>query len=1266
MRSISLYHKNELLFSNAFLNNMQPDSDQLGAVYTFMHGTREWFLQADLSSENSFVTSFIRPILQNQSLDLTQIQSVSSAYTLAAPWDANQAQGILFVVPANQPLDGALQDGRIPKGQHWMVKAVDCARSLNIRWVVLTNARLWRILDAQGLRRYEAYLEIDLESLVQSTTPGKEYDLAAYLFHSLFSLEKGFLHDAETGLCGLDQFAARSFHYTERTEQYLKYSVCDNLDVPGGGDGIIAQLCLGLVRASDPSGNYSITEEERNAIYRDATYLLYRLLFIFYAEARGLLPVGEPAYDEISLRQLVDEAVNLQSNPDQAAEHPTSLWEALLSLFNRIDVGDLVLHVPAFNGGLFDNAQRAYLNKYAIQNPYLADALVQLAFIRDPRQPDRMDRIDYRDLSVRHLGNLYEGMIEYRLFIAEEDLLARREKDGGIRYLPQKDNFRKPNDELIPFGQVYFAQSPHERKSTGTHYTLEDLVERLVRQTVLRLLDERWQAFENEFNALLKELEAISPDRRPALQEFIDQRLLKFIEEQVLSLRVCDPAMGSGHFLVHTSHQITNFIIHALARTNWNNPSIDLNPSTWRRRVVEQCLYGVDINPMAAELAKLSLWLVSMQTDRPLSFLDHHLKHGNSLLGSQLKEIEAILNENEFHRVTSRTAVAEARGQYAFRELLPVLDTLSKANNLMGKIAAKVVSRVVDIHQQALDYADVEAILAPYRRIGDLLVAQKMGWKIKGHDLRRLAKALETTKPIELDAQKKELWEQACQQIAERNTFHWELEFLPIFSVDMEYESKNSHNGFDIILGNPPFLGGKKISTELGNTFLEFLQIAYSPAKGSADLSSYFFRIAFELSRNMGLIGLVATNSISQGETRETGLSFIIKKSGVIYDAQRFINWGGDASVEVNLVCIQKPLSGLAKGVKLDNKDVPFISSWLDDLPEFRPTRLTQNQDQSFNGDFLHGTGFILDPVQANNIITSDPNNAEVIFPYISGIDINSSVDQGSNRFVICFHDWNIEKTKQYTIPFGIVVQKVKPEREKVNRDSHRKNWWLYGDYRKGLRKANLNHERVLVRSAVSENHLLAFLPSRFIFSHAVIIFAFDDYYHFSLLQSNTHEIWLRRQASTMRTDVRYTPSDCFQTFPFPQIPSEVVILQANKAGLAFYECRQQIMQFRQTGLTKLYNTFNNPEIQDHDIVEMRRLHIAMDESVLTCYGWQDIGLRHDFYPNDRKKIRFAPAPEAQRDIFIRLMELNQKIAADEAIQGLTPALNSEEEEQAE
>jgi len=182
---------------------------------------------------------------------------------------------------------------------------------------------------------------------------------------------------------------------------------------------------------------------------------------------------------------------------------------------------------------------------------------------------------------------------------------------------------------------------------------------------------------------------------------------------------------------------------------------------------------------------------------------------------------------------------------------------------------------------------------------------------------------------------------------------------------------------------------------------------------------------------------------------------------------------------------------------------------------------------------------------------------------------------------------------------------------------------------------------------------MLAFVEKGQVFSDATVTFMFDDYFHFAILQSSCHEIWLRRQASSLRTDVRYTPTDCFQTFPFPQDQSEHNQLIAEQAGRTYYEHRQKIMQQTQLGLTKNYNRFHDPRCQDKDIQEMRRLHTEMDRAVLACYGWEDIDLQHDFYPNDRKKIRYMHSREAQREIFTRLLRLNQQIAAGERTKGM-------------
>ncbi|MBS3909268.1 MAG: hypothetical protein KGZ93_06535 [Actinobacteria bacterium] len=1252
-------YTNHLLFNNIFLRNLHPTEEEIASANYLVHeSARDWYRNADFSSPHSLVETWIRPLLNQQTLDLVEVGSeFPEAWYLVAPWERESPLAICYVVGERQKLDGHAPDGTLPKGQHWMIQAVNLAlqkQEHDLRWIILTNGDQWRLLDAKNLRKYESFLEIDLIDLLK----GQDDRLAAYLFHHIVRLEDSLEKDESTGKNKLDAFFEQSIQATEATEKYLKTSVSDNLNTPGGGDGIMAQLCMGLVHAIDPSGTRAFTDAERDEIYRNATYLLYRLLFIFYAESRNLLPMDREDYQAISLNRLVEDAYAVHLNPGNNAIQQTNLWDQLNTLFNAIQYSDEYMGIPPYNGGLFENDDKVYLKECKIANRFLAEALVELAYLSDPNDETDPERIDYRDLSVRHLGSLYEGMIEYRLFIAEEELLARRDKDGKVKYLSAEKTERKPNDELLKKGKVYFAQSPHERKATGTHYTAEDLVERLVKQTVLRLLNERWQEFEPNFTQWLAEIDATPGEaQRRRLQERVDSELEQFVESQVLNLRACDPAMGSGHFLVHIAHQMTNFILWVFTRTPWTNDNINLDADLWRKRIVENCLYGVDINQMAVELAKLSLWLATMQLGQPLSFLDHHLKQGNSLLGASLEEIETLLKQDDFSKSTAKSEVAEARGQYLLLQQVHSLQQkMGEANTLLQKIANQIVSRAEDVHQQELNLEEVEKILTPYKQIGNLVVAQKMGVKITANELHILAKVYQNGS--ELNEAQNILQNKVQISLGNAYSLHWGLEFPGIFW-------KEEAKGFDVIVGNPPFLGGLKISGELGDYFLQYLKSTFIPSIGAADLCSYFFRLAEKILNEWGCSGFVATNSIAQGDTRRTGISYLLEKGFEIYFADRYVKWRGDANVEVNLVAMfkSKSIRSTRENLRyLDNTNVPFISSYLDDVPETTPHKLIQNLGTSFQGDIPYGIGFILDEQTAKNLITKDPNNSECLFPYLTGEDVNANLGQKSKRYAICFHDYDFKKASEYPDLMSIVQEKVKPQRDKVNRERNRLKWWLYGEYRKGLRIAISDLSRILVRSLVSEHHILSFTDPNQILSCKLGIFTFDDYYHFALLQSSTHEIWQKRLASTLEARNSYTLAYCYQTFPFPQSIGKKEIEKTDETGKNFYNYRQQIMQQRILGLTKIYNLFNNPKVNDGDIQYIRNLQIDMDNSVIACYGWEDINLQHDFYPNDRKKIRFMPSPAAQREIFTRLVALNQEIAAQEAAQGLVVEPGEEDE----
>jgi hypothetical protein len=487
--------------------------------------------------------------------------------------------------------------------------------------------------------------------------------------------------------------------------------------------------------------------------------------------------------------------------------------------------------------------------------------------------------------------------------------------------------------------------------------------------------------------------------------------------------------------------------------------------------------------------------------------------------------------------------------------------------------------------------------------------------------------------------------------------FHWTLEFPEVFD----------EGGFDVVLSNPPFMGGLKISGNLGEKYRHWLEVTYAPYGGTADLCAAFYRRAYSLLKPGARMGMVATNTISQGDTRESGLAVILREGGTITFARRFIKWLGAANVEVNLVAIYKPdrsLPAIPHSPILDSQPVDLISSRLDAEPEAEPVRLKQNEGKAFQGDIVRGIGFVLEPGEAEVLIARDPRNADCLFPYLNGEDLNSHSEQQPSRWVICFHDWDLERARQYPDLLRIVEERVKFERERLRGPGDKRNreyWWQFGAYRAGMRQAIAPLGRVLVRAEVSQLHMVSFVPKEWIYSHMLIVFAFDDDYHFALLQSGVHEAWLRQQASSLRTDIRYTPTDCFDTFPFPPLEYERLassqwqleempqsFQQAAQLGAAYHEHRRQIMLARQLGLTKTYNLFHNPACQDADIVRLRELHAEMDRAILACYGWEDLEPSHNFYQNDRGQTRYTISPEARREVLARLVGLNLEMGSYE------------------
>jgi hypothetical protein len=335
--------------------------------------------------------------------------------------------------------------------------------------------------------------------------------------------------------------------------------------------------------------------------------------------------------------------------------------------------------------------------------------------------------------------------------------------------------------------------------------------------------------------------------------------------------------------------------------------------------------------------------------------------------------------------------------------------------------------------------------------------------------------------------------------------------------------------------------------------------------------------------------------------------------------------------------------------VTLDGLPVPGITGSL--AARSRVTgparRLTALGGLAFNGSKVLGQGFVLTPGEAIALLGRDPRNRAVVMPYLTAEDLNSRPDQSPPRWIVNFRDWSAERAHVYKEPFAIVERLVRPERAKVKRAARRERWWRYAEHAPGLYDAIGELERAISIAIVSKTVQPVFVPTDIVFSHAVAVFAYDDDAHFGLLSSGFHWWWAVTRASTMRNDIRYTPSDCFETFPQPDLPPAV-----GEAGGALDAHRRALMLDRREGLTKTYNRLHDPGDHAADIARLRELHVELDHAVRDAYGWSDLDLGHGFH-DTRQGTRFTFEPTARQEILDRLLELTHARHADEVHRGL-------------
>ena len=466
--------------------------------------------------------------------------------------------------------------------------------------------------------------------------------------------------------------------------------------------------------------------------------------------------------------------------------------------------------------------------------------------------------------------------------------------------------------------------------------------------------------------------------------------------------------------------------------------------------------------------------------------------------------------------------------------------------------------------------------------------------------------------------------------------FHWFLEFPEVFK----------RGGFDAFVGNPPFMGGSHVSTHYGDSYLRCLKVLYPGYRDRADLCAVFFVRAFSLLQAHGVFGLLATNTIAQGDTREASLDQIIGWGGTIYRAVSSMLWPGrSASVYVSVVHVSR--APYKQPFNLDEKEVGGITGFLQEgTSSALKYSLAANAGFSHRGTDVNGEGFIISAERARRLILDDRRNADVLFPYVMGQELNSAPTFTPSDWIINFHDWPLDRAEEYSDVMEIVREKVFQERQGKG-GGYARYWWQYGRRQDRLYEAIAPLKRLLIVARTSKTLGFTFIEKGMVYGPGTVVFAFDEYKHFALLQSSFHILWVLRYGSSLKGDARYTPTDCFETFPFPTGLDDL-----EEVGYDYYEYRRSLMLARGWGLTAIYNKMHDPGETSSEISRLRECQRELDRQVATAYGWRELSLEYAF-ASLPQGIRFTLVDAIREVIFSRLLALNHRRYAEEVAAGL-------------
>lgn len=803
--------KNKGLFSSLFIEDLKTRVTLDDAAQGRMATLAQRWQTRNAKDTESLWDSFLKQALGYLEFVPPARPAAPGVYPLYEDWSFNKCISVLYLVPPGSDIDDT------SVGRFYPAKLLAHLRERKLNWGILTDGSRWRLYSTKSSRPYEDYVELPLAETLEGSDEA-EYGLFERFFHrdsfiadlsTEASAKAGEAEDTEE--TGRDEsvgiYKCRLDHDRDQSEQVLEQHV--KAPFLAQVDELLQYICNGFIFDTQKSGE-EYTEEERAEIFESAVKLIYRCLFLFYAEARRLLPTDRgkaDLYRRHSIKALCLEAHKFRWGQRRDTDQ-YDLWKHLKGLINAVNDGDPEYGIMGYNGGLFDDQEERFLGQHQLRNDFLSRALYLLAFVEPyGNESDDEYPIPYEDLEVRHLGELYENILEYTVLLADADRIRRRTKKG-VEILLASQTTKKVGDTLIRKGDVFFGESALERKQTGSYYTAESLVRFLNEKTIVQPLRDAFERkYRQRFNDLLEQARNghNAGIRRGAAQSAA-ALVERFVEEEVFHFKVCDPGMGSGHFLVDAANQMTGLVVALLAEVPYvegMRVSITSNPNDWRRRITRHCIYGVDLNPLAVNLAKLSLWLNCFAIEHRLTFLDHHVRCGNSLIGIRsLKQLATIPERKKDGKKKKDDKTGDL-----FPNFQQYAAVLAEAGQDVQSIS---VMDEDETDEQKAVFDRAQQKVSALKSLADLYTSYLMDGGIRPDDYHALfyslAKKHKIQNPLNPDLPK--ILESVETYQARHHFFHWPLEFPDIFpdknSSFIIHHSEFSH-GFAATIGNPPW-----------------------------------------------------------------------------------------------------------------------------------------------------------------------------------------------------------------------------------------------------------------------------------------------------------------------------------------------------------------------------------------------------------------------------------------------------------------------------